>query len=93
MFAGFVLATVISNVVYSLKCVYGWIPKCMMPQSVKDLKQDTAAVEKVRAKFNALKVEQHLPIPDKCTEELSQTTFENSAVHAEILGKQAVQMH
>ena len=59
MLAGFVLATVISNIVYSLKCVYGWIPKCMLPQSITDLRQDTAAVEKVRANINIMKVEQH----------------------------------
>lgn len=59
----------------------------MMPQSITDLRQDTAAVEKVRANINILKVEQHQPIPNKCTEDLSQTTFENSAVHAEMVGK------
>lgn len=90
MFAGFVLATVIANVAYCLKCVYGWTPRCLVPQSVKDLQQDTAAVEQVRAKFNTLKVDQHQPLPSK--DDVTATTFENSVVVVELAGKQAIQM-
>lgn len=59
IFASFVLATIVTNVVYSLKCTYGFA-LCMTPQCVKDLKSDIKAVSKVRETFNGSKIASEL---------------------------------